>query len=144
VTLASIRIKTDDYAKYVALGFYLYGANDHQGALATFCAALRIKPISFACGSAVRLRLEQRGRLGYGHASGQVDIRGDAPHRLSGCGELRPVKRRGVHRYSSRLCTSGVPAWGLRTAFCSVDVVSRGRMFHGAIRFNIPSLTISV
>jgi len=46
VTPASIGIKTDDYTKYVALGFNLYAANDHQGALATFRAALRIKPIS--------------------------------------------------------------------------------------------------
>jgi Flp pilus assembly protein TadD len=46
VTPASIGIKTDDYTKYVALGTNLYAADDHQGALAAFRAALRIKPIS--------------------------------------------------------------------------------------------------
>ena len=46
MTPASIRIKTDDDTKYVSLGSNLYSANDHQGALAAFRAALRIKPIS--------------------------------------------------------------------------------------------------
>ena len=46
MTPASIGIKTDDYTKHVALGTNLYAANDHQGALASFRAALRIKPIS--------------------------------------------------------------------------------------------------
>jgi hypothetical protein len=38
--------KTDDVIKYVALRSNLWAANAHQGALASFRAALRIKPIS--------------------------------------------------------------------------------------------------
>ena len=46
MTPASIGIKTDDDTKHVAHGTELEAANDHQAALSSFRAALRIKPIS--------------------------------------------------------------------------------------------------
>jgi hypothetical protein len=46
VTPASNGIATDDDPKYVALGSNLSAADVHQGALASFRAALGIKPIS--------------------------------------------------------------------------------------------------
>jgi hypothetical protein len=46
VTPASIGIKADDYTEHVAHGTSLHGANDRQGVLVAFRAALRIKPIS--------------------------------------------------------------------------------------------------